>query len=471
MTKNASPVRRIVALGVVLVLIAVLHRLSSRDITVLYILWVIAFAFQAFRSVLYLRTAGGKASALTVSLYEKGILKTAWEVLRRRAFHELRLVTLFLIWSLVIFGVVGGIAWTRAMDELEFRFLPTPEYLRNRDTLYNVKILTLVTEDNNPVKYMKNLAQLVDILGKLGARVVIAEQPWMWRNQTGGLLDSIRNMKNVILYESMVGFGKDEYVTTSSPREQKSYAEWQILPSGSLPPSTSEGLGSTIRWYPLMNNGSLFKMDFALAAVGRILGYPDTVKPVAARGHVEFGGMRIPVSADGEALSLRSVRADRAFLDILASREAGADTLSFLTYFQGVDPASPQAREVQGKAIIISWSVYSDINRPVSFYARVSHAGIIESLLRGNVISQYGRFSLPLAAAVIVLSAFLCYRLRLRTSVPIVLVLGIALFLVGVWAATTQLVLLDIAYPTAAALLSAFIFPLVRLSHEHPIQP
>jgi hypothetical protein len=483
MTKTASPLRRIVTLAVVLVVIAALHKLTPQVwsysdtlrmvLSGLYILWLLLFTFQLFRAVLYFRVARGKATALMVSVYEQGILRTLWDVYRRQAFHELRLSVLFLIWSLVIFGIVACIAWTGAVDEFELRFLPTPDSFQNQDTLYSVRVLTLVTDDNNAEKYLKNLAQLVDALGKLGARAVVAEQPWMLRGETSVMIDSLRHMKLLTLYESAPSFGTDKFVTTSSVEEKERYAEWPILLEVTLPLAPSPNLGRIIRWYPFLNTGSLFKLDVSVAVAADILGYPDTVKPAATRGSVTFGDLSIPVSLDGEALSLRSVRFDRLFVDFGAIRSVDADTLKFIPYTdarRGSVIPQENEPEIRGKTIIISWFVDAGRYRFLSGRDGVLLASIIESLLRGKVFKQYGHYSLLLAAAMIALSALLCFRIRLRTSVPIVLSIGIAMFLVGVWLMLAHFVLLNIAYPTVAALLSAIIHPLVRLSHENPIE-
>lgn len=482
MTNTRSPLRRFVIFAVALVVIAALHWLEPRVpfytyhmkavITGLYLLWVLGFAFQLSRALLYVLITKGKASALMISLYEQGIFRTVWEVYRRKAFQGLRLSALFLLWSLVIFGIVAGIAWIGALDNFELRFLRSPDSFRNQDTLNNVRVLTLVTEDNNPTKYLRNLAQIVDLLRKAGARLVVATQPWMWRGQTSTLIDSLRQADILILCEQSPGFGKDEYVTTSSAEETQRYAGWRVLLSVNVPHALSPVLGNYFRWYPFVSTGSFFKMDASLAVAAHILGFPDSVKPVAAEGRVFFGNLTVPVSPNGEALSVRTARIDRLFLSFGAIREGDADTMSFFHFVDArMGPMIPGEcePEIRGKIVVISWYSDPDRFRYASAHDDIALASIIESLLQGKVFAQYGRFSLLLTAVVIGLSALLCYRIQLRMSVSLVLALGIALFVAGVWIMPAHFVLLNIAYPTVAAILSAVIFPLVRLSHENPI--
>jgi hypothetical protein len=62
----------------------------------------------------------------------------------------------------------------------------------------------------------------------------------------------------------------------------------------------------------------------------------------------------------------------------------------------------------------------------------------------------------------------LCLKVRPTGAVTLILTGGAILYALSVWLLTTHLVLLNAAYPAVAAVLSAVVFPLVRLSHENP---
>jgi len=227
---------------------------------------------------------------------------------------------------------------------------------------------------------------------------------------------------------------------------------------------------SVPRWAPCLFVQPRSYVDAGLLVAGRYLGVPDTTPVICVPGAVRYGSVEVPVPSSGWSPVLTSVRVDGIFLDVSAVREIGSDTLWFFTnnrrhYTYERSPQFPvsAASEIAGKVVFVDWFVGEERGIPA-----VRYAGLLQEIFTGRVVKVHERAPLWIAAPVILLSAFLCARLRLRYAVPLLVLFGAALYGGGVWLLVQRQIMLGLAYPAVAAILSAVIFPLVRLAHEYP---
>jgi hypothetical protein len=462
--------RRMVALAAILILLGALfvwaptvtHQFETVRLLlrILFALWLLLFCVQLVRIALFVFAEKGNAPAFVTALYQNGIVGTLWEIYRRQAFGEARLLALFFIWGFVIMGIVAVIAYTGRVDQSEILFGSASGSLQEEAAPPTAGIFTYGTRDNNPTHYLRDLAGLVTTLKAMEARVVVAEEPFldMPTSYHRAMLDSIRRSGIAVLYNGWSGFYPPE--AFPGPGRVSFTPEVRLVSSvQSVPPSN---IGRASHWYPSVFTGVYLVTDVALAATAKFLGEPDTLRPVCQSDRVVFGSLTIPVRSDGQALSRISPRIDRAFLNIGTGREFDSDSLKFYLFTNGeaFDTFPPEfASEVRNKIVIIDWNGGG---------RAIAYVNIIESLLRKQVVRVYERVPMILAAGMIALTGLLCSTLRLRVAVPVTLGLGIVLYLGSIWALTGHYMMLNMAYPTIAAFLSAVIFPLVRLSHEHP---
>jgi hypothetical protein len=476
MMTGARPLlRRIVALAAILILMAALYAwapLLTRQaetvrlmLRIVFALWLLLFCVQLVRIVLFVLAEGGNAPPIVTALYQNGVIGTLWEIYRRQAFREARLSVLFLVWGSVIMGIVAVIAYTGKVDESEVLLRSASGSLQDAAPSPTAGIFLYITRDNNPTHYLRDLAGLVTTLKAMGARVVVAEEPFLDMptsfHQT--MLDSIRRSGVVVLYgDWRSGF----YPPETFPGQSKLSFVPEVRFSSSVQGVPPSDLRRAYHWYPSIFTGVYLMTDVSLAVAARFLGEPDTLRPICQPDKVIFGGLTIPVRSDGQALSLLSQRVDRAFLNIGTRRELDSDTMKFYSFRDGkaYETFPPEfASEVRDRIVIIDW-----IDGHPAGGRAIVYVNILESLLRGQVVRVYERLTMLLTAGMIALAGLFCFKIRLRVAVSVVLGLGIMLYLGSIWALSAHYVMLNMAYPTIAAFLSAAIFPLVRLSHEHP---
>jgi hypothetical protein len=499
MKRLSSPTSRLIIIAIAIILVGALHKwlpwLIFKVLPVgwwfffshnlgflrmllfgLFFLLLVLLSAQLIRITLSLLVSRRGAHPFFVQLHTHGMPATLWNIIRRRSFQGARLSTLFSLWGIVIVGIVALLAASGKLDESELLFLSQNHRWEGADSLSTMRIFAFSTTDNNPVRYLRDLHTIAGDLKSSGARLVVARIPsYFYRVPESDLviLDSIKALGIVVQYDlwpewywSMVNYPP---LSPSGQELSRNYA-----PEVGSSVRSAPYLAKVYRWYPCVAYGSSVPcIDVALPASARFLGYPDSLRPSCELGRVVYGPFTIPVTSDGEAISPNLDLARFDHLLVSAEHYQDHDTLQFISLLDNgkeirYSNSFPQeyAPEVRDKIIFIAWGVFSDYGYP-SLAAR-AYATIIESLLHNQVIRKYELFPLILAGAVVLLSALLCLKVRLTIAVTLILTGGAILYALSVWLLTTHLVLLNAAYPGVAALLSAVVFPLVRLSHENP---
>jgi hypothetical protein len=442
----------------------------------LFFILLVLLSAQLIRITLSLLVSRRGAHPFFVQLHTHGMPATIWSIIRRRSFQGARLSTLFSLWGIIIIGIVALLAASGKLDESELLFLSQNHRWEGADSLSTMRIFFFSTTDNNPVRYLRDIHTIAGDLKSSGARLVVARIPsYFYRVPESNLviLDSIKALGIVVQYDLWPEWywGMLNYPPLS-PSGQELARDYAPEVGSSL--RSTPYLAKVYRWYPCVAYGSSVPcIDVALPASARFLGYPDSLRPSCEIGRVVYGPFTVPVTSDGEAISPNLDLARFDPLLVSAEHYQDHDTLQFISSLDNgkeirYSNSFPQeyAPEVRDKIIFIAWGVFSDYGYP-SGTAR-AYATIIESLLHNQVIRKYELSPLLLACAVVLLSALLSIKVRPAVAVPLILAGGAILYTVSIWLLTTHLVLLNAVYPAVAALLSAVVFPLVRLSHENP---
>ena len=380
-------------------------------------------------------------------------------------------ILLLCLSGLLIVIIVFLLSLTGILDEAEFSFVTPGDFTPTGDTVSVTRVFTLVTGDDNPTKYLNDLCRIAAGLKNNGARVMIAEMPTIVspRPTVTSLLDSLRAMKFVVLYDNWQRVGATIYPPDKSPSVRKGEFVPLIRIVNTLSSSSQPIVRpkNVIRWSPCVFNGYNLMEDVSLAATARYSGLPDSARPSCQPNQVLLGKIDIPVQSDGHTMSLLRPQYSNLEFVIWGNRDLDTDSLRFYSYKEShevsLDVPGTLA-DVRGKIIVIQWRPASHGNP--NLFAGFTQAMTIESLRHHDFVTEIAWLWLAITAGIVLLGAVLRTLVRQRYMIFILLGLGVGLFFIGIWVLISQLVLLSMAYPALAAFLSAGVFPLMRFPHS-----
>ena len=470
--KGFSPLRTLMLLGLILLLLTAAYTLAPtitphyellrRLLQFAFAVWLLFFLAGGYKTILRLLAARPNPSGITLALVEQGTFPVLWSLYRRLSLRQMRLPVQMGFWALILFAIIAVVASTGKLDDTEVRWVHPDEIARPASTP-DVTVFSLATGDNNITNYLRDLLQLVDTFKALGARVVVAERPWYYPElpRHRHLLDSIGKSGIAVLYDDQpsygrLGFSEDSYSRTVDLKDTPPRMITTNIASN--PPGTNP-----IYWFPTMYNGAWLMTSVSLVAVAKFQGEADTNAPHCLQGKVQLGRICIPVGSSGEALSFSAIPANNIMTGVVAYRDLDSTAMRFTTSADtAVLPNFPVnfAGSIRDKIVLISWS------QSRSPWQTWPQAFVMQSIINGRLITKYDRLPLWLACAMIMLAGFLSLKLRPLIAAGIIVALGLAAYLISVWALAAHLLLLNMTYVSLAALLSALVFPLVRIAHE-----
>lgn len=439
--------------------------------------WICAvlLVYILYRLVLSALVSSSLGGGWVRNLHDRGLACTIWEVYRRRILPEKRLGMLSGGWAVIIMVMVIVLYGTSALDQGELVLSPIGMDRVTQDSVPIVRSFTYYSADKDPITYLRDLATITRHLKAAGARMVVAEDPQFYATRDSALLKTILVLKDslrktgVLLHEQRSPSWFWRYTDREPASDTCSFRPSEASLSVLLRPS-EDYWQLPPRWYPALYRNASPRIDLGLYVAARILGISDTVSVQVRPDRIIYGNIEISTDSKGMALPLAGVELSRIGLDVMASRDLRSDTLWF-THFRSQEfkmerllefPASG-VEDARGTIVFVSWMFWPDDKIPTYEYA-----GVISSLLHGTVARRYGIVPLWITALVVGVSLWLALKVRLRYAVPLILLFAAGLFLGGAWLLFQHSIMLDAAYPAVAALLSGFIFPVVRWSHEHP---
>jgi hypothetical protein len=476
-TSKNIPLRRIVLFALAVLLLGAAYALvpsASRYteaatilLRVAFVLWALLFFPLVIKLGAAFLIGEGSSSPVTSAVARDGIIGTIWEIYRRHAFPRSRLWLLFVFWSVVVFGIVCMLSATGRLDDAEVYVLEKLALQARSYSTTTSRILVLETGDNNPTDYLRDLAQVVGDLKTNGARAVVARFPPLvaTRPLHDVLIDSIMRSGIAVLYRDYWRSRQIEYPLFVGGGKGMFRAVTPIL----VPvPVEGQGRAGLFRWYPCDSTSDLARVDATIMAAAKYRGFPDTLRATITPESVTYGNVSVPVNAHGQACVLwRLGQPAGEFLTVSAVRELDSDTLRFFSYPEwrsfGTYPAE-FGYEVRDRIVFVEWIVPGTRQD----WRKIAYANIVENLLRDEAVREFERVHLYIAALVVLLSAVLSLTLRPGVAAFLIAAAGVVLLLGSAYALVALNVLVQGAYPAAAAFISAVILPLVRLSHEHP---
>jgi hypothetical protein len=350
-----------------------------------------------------------------------------------------------------------------------------PRGVVHYDSLPAIRTFAYTSGDRNPITYFRDLSAIVRHLKTAGAKVIVAEDPVYYKTRDSVILKTLRSLR-----ESL----REEGVLFHEGRKPSWF--WSVWGSEASPNDTATFQPSSasvsvllrqigdlrsvpLSWFPALYRGASPHLDLALIAAARFQGIPDTTAVVLRSGTVKFGPLEISVDDEGRAVPLGEAASPQVFLPVGADRELMSDTLWYnvLRYRRYTIERMREfpvrdAESARGCIVLVSWWYLADEGTP-----SMEYAGVLSSLLNGRIARQYGHAPLWISAAGILVSLVLCAALRPRSAVPLVVLSAAGTFACGVWLLSAHSIMLSSAYPSLAMLLSAIVFPIVRLAHEH----
>lgn len=127
-----------------------------------------------------------------------------------------------------------------------------------------------------------------------------------------------------------------------------------------------------------------------------------------------------------------------------------------------LDELAPAFRD---KIVVLGWVDYGSADLGPSFFYPHAYAWAIQSLLDGNYLRLAGGAHLLLSAILLILAVYLTLRLRLLMLIVTLFALSIGVLALGLWLFQTQNLIIHIAHPLAAMLVTMALFPAVKLAH------
>jgi hypothetical protein len=440
---------------------------------VTFVIYAIISLLLLFRLRKELRIRAKGDPSFAGSMLREGPSRTLWGIYRRQAFPDIRLSLLYLLWSLLIMGFIVALFATGRVHDAEADLLLALRMNPNPDSTGATKIIMLEAGDNNPTNYLRDLLQITRDMKKCGARVVVARVPTMigHREIHKQLIDSIASFNIAILFS---GYGQAGHFVYPFyiPEREKTFppATFFVEPviDGGIPPV---GL---IRWTPCDSMHTPPPVDAIVATTARFIGMADTACAILSKRELlRYGSISLPLNSQGKAaVFLRKAPRRFGFLSVVAVRGLDLDTLKYIVYPMSASDSIPSisdsfpgnyAHEVQGRIVFVEW-----IPQMHYEWGMFPLALVVEALLQNEVLTEFDRASIYAAGLVILLSALICTRFRPGVAAGLILSFGVVGMGCSMLLLAQQHILLHAAYPVAAAFLSGVIFPLVRLSHEHP---
>jgi hypothetical protein len=442
--------------------------------TVLFWLCGAAVGFALVRLAAFVLVSRGSGSPVLKDLALTGVAGTVKRIHGGRSLPGVRRPMQDAIWAIVVFAIIAILSALGTLDET--RYLPPRAMVHDwADTSSRVRMFALTTPDNNPVGYLQDLTEIAHQLRASGARLVVAEDPGpittvntRLKSSYTQMRDSLRRAGDVILYERVPEWTRPVIRSSGFSRDTVHPGRSTIWTS--IQPSTWDE-SRVVRWAPcLVTSAGPVYVDVGLVVAGRILGFPDTVAILCEPGTVRYGSIDVSITGEGWAPVMGTLNISRVFLNTSAGRGIGSDTLWYhfndtkrYTFDRFRTFPDREVPEIAGSIVFVEWFCQDQIR-----LSGITYAGLVGSVVSARMAKLYGEVSWWVTAAVVMLGTFLCARWRLRFAVPLLLGLAVLLYGGGVWMLLTHRVVLALTYPAAAALLSAVIFPLVRLSHERP---
>jgi hypothetical protein len=465
------------------ILLAVLYLLAPEGfahpgrtaffLRILFGLWALGAFYFLLRLGKFLRTILPDSSSLIIALLRDGPHRTFWEIYRRHTFIAARLRMLYTFWGVVIVTIVVALSATRRVEDLEAEILVSLRSGTTIDSTSSVGILILESGDDNPTRYLRDLAQIVADLKKCGARGVVARIPTIFAPSAlhMTLVDSIQRSGIAILFS---GYGQPALLTypfyyghEKEPFSRDAFFIEPVLDDAVMTSYRIDRWLPVIRWSPVDTNPTPLAVDALTVAAARASGSPDSVNASLTQSMLQYGPIRVPLNSENRAAVLRNHLLFR-MLRVSAVHELDADTLGYYVYPEWKSSRSfpmDEAGSVHDRIVFIE-----SMTAPYLMLKWEMHACavVVQSLIHDGALTEYQSIHPYASIVVVLLSALLCLRVRPAIAAPLIILSGPVLLALGVALLATCHVLLQVAYPVAAALLSGVIFPLARLSHENP---
>jgi uncharacterized membrane protein len=451
---------------------AALRKMNPFTLMVLaaVLLWfiVVRFLFQDF----YVR---GQLSGGIKRFYELILahpIQATYSLLRK----SLNTLTRRLILAGVL--IVGLVVVATKIPQLEiigWNILTRP-FAPNRQAVAqpppHTRYLTLLTGDNNRREYLRACLKIAKDLKEAGARVAIFELPGIPQTEENIQLLAEIDATGIVVfgvrpYESIWRFAP-------APLAGKTSLSWGVFTQEKQSSMDSPFIQRFKPYGYYRTQSKVTVEDVAITAVRKFRGIGEDIPIVLADRETHTGVGTLTVDAEGTLYSLQPTRFYRSTLPIVAdlyTEQKGLRYRFFPTRPFPSTAAPPPAKEidsflpvedlVRDKIVLVPWlEWYGGPGNPEVF----AYIPLIEQMLSGQITQRLAEWDLFLALFLITISAALARWLRGLYSVPIMAIVGVAVFYGCVWLAEAQNILVNPAPALLAAVLSLATFPVVRFA-------
>ncbi len=426
---------------------------------------LIAFAgYQVLRAVALVAVSRQTQSPLLQALHFRGVRGTLWEIHRRRLAPALRLPLILSSCLCLILVTALVLSSTHALETVQARLIGSLTGERDSTGIPICRVVTLETPDNNLGRYYRAVTNLARTLQEAGAKIVLVElsrwegplSPWK------PVLDSLAHT-GVLLYVS--GNGTPQSLPLPNPppadwRRARLYDQARPVPDESPLMISFRPVPS---WYSQ-------QLHCALHVVAVLRGERTIQQPYFVDGEVRYGGLRIPVTKEGEAYAPLDRRVWKGLAGVALLRD-GTDTLVYMDdsrpqYTGTMSPAF--AARVRGEVVTIEWFESGGLEAPWKKPNLVPLSSIVEALQRGRLVSPLPLWHHALTIVVLLLGAGLALGKHIWVAFPVMVFLALTLLAADVWLYSSQSLLADLIYPALAAVLAGIFLPLATHFHRHP---
>jgi hypothetical protein len=438
----------------------------------LFSLGALGFVIAGTRAWFSFRESRGNTSPLSREINRIGILRTAAQ---RWRLPHLVLAAKLALGGVCILAFTLSLLASRKLDFAEWSIIPPEFQERSAPEEQASIVLSFSTPDDNFKEYLTCVRRIAVDLERAGAKVIVCAVPdTSLRADRRPGVEAIARVKNVLLYDGR---------PYTPPRRAAIPArdnKVDRMPIVTNVVNNDHAWGDAIQaWYPYASystrgfgtNEREIRMDASVAAVGRLLGLADDVRPARQGNSLVYGSIVMPVTGSGLAYSRTLWCTPSNLTPIATAQDDGSIAMQYYHYpeWEATDDIPARyASQFAGKIVLLDWLHDEPFGFMYEqFYAstRAMQSGI-ESMMHQSMLHPVDWVTISLLFISIAIGLAAMTMLPIRWGVILVIASGVTMYAGGVYGLHQYHVVLRTGYALLAAIICAVVLPYIRLLHE-----